>query len=182
MDGIEPVTSATLAVPPAPLPLDHGCANCHRPATGITEQIRRHGSVCLCVRGMSMFPWIRSGDLVFVRRCSFAAVKPGDVVLFEQAGRYFVHRVLRRMRTGDQARESLLLTKGDALDGTDAPMSPAQFLGRAIRIHRGRRHIDLQSLAHIILGRILAHLSPASLLLYGPLRMGRRLFAGAQAI
>jgi signal peptidase I len=146
-------------------------------AATIAEQIRTNGSVCLRVYGMSMFPWIRPGDLVFVRRCEFSTVRPGDVVLYERDERYFVHRVLEKAHAGNA-----LISKGDSLDGTDGPVLAEQFLGRAIRLHRRQRHIDLQSLAHVVLGRVLARLSPASPLLYRPLRMGRRLLAVAKAI
>lgn len=122
-----------------------------------------------------MFPWIRPGDLVFVRRCEFSMVKPGDVILFEQGERYFVHRVLEKVSAG-----SVLITKGDAQDGADAPALQEQFLGRAIRIHRGRRHIDLESPGLVMLGRFLARVSRLSPLVYRPLRLGRRLFSRLQ--
>jgi len=146
---------------------------------GIERQVREHGSVCLRVQGMSMFPWIRPGDHVFVRRSEFLAAQPGDVVLFAQNGHYFVHRVLRRGKTCGHAA---LLTKGDALDGSDAPVLEEHFLGCAIRVHRRRRHIDLQSLGYVVLGRLIARLSPVSSLLYKPLRVGRRLLTEPESI
>lgn len=168
------MTSASFAVTPspapAPLPFENPAVKPATPSVEIAEQIRNHGSVCLRVQGMSMFPWIRPGDWVFVRRCDFAAVRPGDVILYSREERYFVHRTLRR--TG-----SFLITKGDALDGCDAPVSHQEFLGRAIRIHRGGRHIDVQSLGHAVAARILAALSPASFLLYRPLRFAKKILA-----
>jgi len=119
---------------------------------------------------------------VFVRRSGFGVVRPGNVILFERDGRYFIHRVLRCMRrsgagaanaTGPAA---MLLTKGDALDGRDLPVSQGEFLGRAIRSHRRRRHLDLHSLGQTLLGRFLASVSPASFLLYRPLRGAKKIF------
>lgn len=102
-------------------------------------------------------------------------VKAGDVVLFERDERYFVHRLLERM-----SASGALITKGDALDGADAPVLEEQFLGRAIRIHRGRRYIDLESPGIIALGCLLARLSRLSPLVYHPLRAGRRMFSRLQ--
>jgi signal peptidase I len=142
----------------------------------IAAKVRVNGSACFRVLGASMFPWIRSGDFVFVRRSAFEAASAGQVILYERNQRLFVHRVLRRLRDESAARgASLLITKGDALDGKDAPVSETEFLGRVTRVHRRQRHIDLEFLGRILLGRFLAIVSPASFLFYRPLRMLRRI-------
>jgi signal peptidase I len=121
-----------------------------------------------------MYPWIRSGDQVFVRRWDIDRISPGDVVLFERDQEFFVHRVLRRTRAANG--ESLLVTKGDALDSQDQAVSSSEFLGRATRIHRKNRHIDIESLGQTMLSRSLARVSSFSILLYAPLRFVARLF------
>jgi signal peptidase I len=145
----------------------------------ISRKIRSQGSVCLRVLGGSMTPWIRSGDLVFVKRFDFERVSTGDVILFERADRFFVHRIIgRRLLMPGGKEQARLITKGDALDGVDAPVSAEEFLGRATRIHRGHRHIDLESLTHVLLGRVLAQFSRMSPLLYRPIRFAKHLFPG----
>jgi signal peptidase I len=145
-------------------------------APPVAEKMRSQGSACLRVSGGSMTPWIRSGDLIFIKRFDFAKVCAGDVILFERGGRFFVHRTIRRAMAEPAGKTgSLLITKGDALDGTDAPISTAEFLGRATRIHRGRRHIDLESFTQKLLGRLLARISPLSRVVYFPLRFAKHL-------
>jgi signal peptidase I len=123
-----------------------------------------------------MFPWFRSGDLVFVRRCDFEGISVGDVILFEKGGENFLHRVIRRIANGmASGTDSLVVTKGDAMNGEDVPVAAKQFLGRAIRLHRGRRHIDLESLERRFLARALARISGALPLLYRPLRAAKAL-------
>jgi signal peptidase I len=141
-------------------------------ANPIAEKIRANGSVCFRVLGASMYPWIRSGDFVFVKRSAFDSARVGEVVLFEREKRLFVHRIVGRAieQSADECG-SFLITKGDALDGKDAPVSAEEFLGRVTRIHRGERHIDLEFLGRIVLGRLLAFVSPASFLVYRPLRL-----------
>jgi signal peptidase I len=146
-------------------------------SSSIAEQLRANGSVCFRVLGASMFPWIRSGDLVFVRRFAFEQASRGDVVLFERDARLFVHRVLRGGTNGDRAAENLV-TKGDALDSEDVPVSRAEFLGRVIRIHRGARHIDVESMGQKLLGRFLARVSRASGLWYQPIRSAKHFLFG----
>jgi signal peptidase I len=144
----------------------------------ISRKMRLQGSVCLRVLGGSMTPWIRSGDLVFIKRYDFERVSAGDVVLFERAGRFFVHRMMGREQTVRAGQKVVrLITKGDALEGLDAPVSPEEFLGRATRIHRGHRHIDLESLNRIVLGRIVARFSSMSPFLYRALRFAKHLFS-----
>lgn len=145
------------------------------PVNAISEKVRKNGSACFRVLGESMFPWIRSGDYVFVRRLEFEGISVGQVVLFERGNRLFVHRVLRRVRPADDASGcSTLITKGDALDGADAPVSQSEFLGRITRIHRRQRHIDFESLGSVLFGRFLAFASPLSVLLYAPMRLVRQ--------
>ena len=144
----------------------------------ISRKIRSQGSVCLRVLGGSMTPWIRSSDLVFVKRFDCERVSVGDVILFERDGRFFVHRMIGRaqsIRAGETVAR--LITKGDALDGPDAPISQDEFLGRATRIHRGHRHIDLESFNRIVFGRIVARFSRISPLFYRPLRFAKHLFS-----
>lgn len=118
-----------------------------------------------------MFPWMRSGDQVFVRRWNFELLRPGDVILFERNEQFFVHRVLAGM-TSDYS----VVTKGDALDAVDAPVTREEFLGRATRIHRRNRHIDIESLGQAVTARLLARISKLSPFIYAPLRSALRLF------
>jgi signal peptidase I len=146
-------------------------------AVSVAEKMRSQGSVYLRVSGGSMVPWIRAGDFVFVRQFDFARVAVGDVIVFRRNGLVVTHRAIRRVAaTPNEATASLLVTKGDASDEPDRPVSAAEFLGRATRIHRGRHHIDLESFSQILLGRLLARYSRMSRLVYGPLRFSKRLF------
>ncbi len=81
-------------------------------------------------------------------------------MLFERAGRLFVHRVIRAAVAGAGRRErGALITKGDALDAKDEPVTRAEFLGRVIRVHRGNRHIDMGSMGRVMMGRLIARFS-----------------------
>jgi signal peptidase I len=156
----------------------------NHPLHTISENILKHGSACVSILDGSMFPWFRSGDLVFIRRCDFERVRVGDVVLFEHDGELLLHRVIRRIRNAGAAAAdagTLLVTKGDARDGEDAPVSAREFLGRAIRIHRRRRHIDLESLERQFVSRIIARIADAMPLAYRPFRAIKNLLFARHA-
>ena len=140
----------------------------------VAEKMRSQGAAYLRVSGCSMVPWIRAGDFVFVRRFDFAKIAVGDVIVFRRNGLVVTHRAICRVNAAPPDKTaSLLVTKGDASDETDLPVSAAEFLGRATRIHRGRQHIDLDSFTQVFLGRFLARFSRMSRLVYGPLRFGK---------
>lgn len=145
----------------------------------IAEKLRADGSVCFRVLGASMFPWIRSGDLVFVRSFSYEQASRGDVVVYERLGRLFVHRVIRTALVGAGGkRPGALITKGDAQDGEDEPVTKEEFLGRVIRVHRGDRHIDMESMGRVMAGHLIARCSRASFALYRPARVVKHLLFG----
>jgi signal peptidase I len=145
-------------------------------ALPVAEKMRSQGSAYLHVSGGSMTPWIRSGDFVFIRGVDFAKVASGDVIVFQRNGLLVVHRVIRRLKsTPSEKTLSLLITKGDASDGMDAPVSVEEYLGRATRIHRGRRHIDLESLTRKLSGCFLARVSRWSRFAYLPFRSVKHL-------
>jgi signal peptidase I len=140
----------------------------------IADKVRIGGSATVRVVASSMYPWVRSGDQAFIRRYDFSQITPGDVILYERANRLFIHRVIRRItRPGLGGNVSLLVVKGDALDDLDAPVSAKEFLGRAIRIHRGKRHIDLESFSQTILGKLVAKVSSWTRFVYRPVRSAR---------
>jgi signal peptidase I len=81
--------------------------------------------------GPSMQPTFRTGQMLYVRP-DVKNVKPGDVVVYEQADRYIVHRVI-------SVGEDGFITRGDNNQFADAGLvTPAQVIGRVeINEHRG---------------------------------------------
>ena len=94
----------------------------------------------ITVRGTSMLPLIRDGDVLVVT-FSDEKLRRGDVVLFRQGNELLAHRALNLAN-----RTNLLLTKGDHLLQSDPKRSREQILGKVIAVERGARKIDLQTL------------------------------------
>jgi signal peptidase I len=118
-------------------------------ACGLTEEVvRAFGEVRLCVFGTSMAPSILPGDLVLIQRANLDEISPGDVVLFLQKGRLFVHRVVDRKvaATAGCPEESCLITRGDRLRHEDPPVTSSELLGRVVSIERDTGKVEL--LAH----------------------------------
>jgi hypothetical protein len=79
-----------------------------------------------------MLPAIRPRDVLFVRACAAERARVGDIVVFLREGRLFSHRVVAR-------HGARLVTRGDAVPATDAPVEPHELLGCVRRVLRGSR-------------------------------------------
>ena len=125
----------------------------------LADVLRSGGTVTLRVFGGSMWPWLRSGDAISVRRDDVARIHCGEVVLFAREGRLFAHRVIRKLVRDGRA---VLITKGDALPRADAPLEAAELLGRVFRVRRAGRDFTLDSPQRRALGRAAALLTHSS--------------------
>jgi len=137
------------------------------------EVLRSYGRLRLRANGASMLPAVWPGDILHVRRQGVAEALPGDIVLFGREGRLVAHRVVevrsgirgtghgirdsgfRSQELGVRSQEqspianhqsSMLtfVTRGDSVDGADAPVSEHELLGRVTAIERGARRVDLR--------------------------------------
>ena len=136
------------------------------PASSLSRDLCKHnladqvlkttGSLRLAAFGYSMLPTLWPGDILTIRAVTLGEVKTGDVVLFSREARFFIHRVLRIVQPGQEAR---LLTRGDAMPGADAPVRAEEFLGKVVSVQRGsnQRPVACGSVARRCLGLLLAY-------------------------
>jgi hypothetical protein len=100
--------------------------------------LERQQHVRLTATGSSMFPFIRSGDVVELEPLPPQPVA-GDIVLAQCAAvsgveRYVLHRVVR-------IEGEVFFLRGDSQPYAEGPFTPQDILGRVTRIFRhGRSH------------------------------------------
>ena len=87
--------------------------------------------------GMSMSPFVRSGDVLTISPLA-GPLQLGDIVAFRDSasGRFAVHRVVDLENQG-------LLIKGDNCAEPDGWMAPEAILGRVTRVERAGHEIRL---------------------------------------
>ena len=115
-------------------------------ACGLAEEVvRAFGEVRLRVFGTSMVPSILPGDVVSIRRARSDEIRLGEMVLFVDKGRFFVHRVVGRkvFAPAGVPEQVFLITRGDRLRQDDPPVPPPALLGRVVSLERNNRRIDL---------------------------------------
>jgi len=109
-------------------------------------------------KGVSMHPFVRSGDLLYVQTIAPDRVHIGDLVLFRIAGsKVAVHRVLRRKRLGEK---SAFVIKGDRVEQPDGVVPAENILGQVIARERDGVKIDLTTPARRLVKAGIAWLSP----------------------
>jgi phage repressor protein C with HTH and peptisase S24 domain len=102
----------------------------------LIDALTGRGAACrTTVRGSSMWPFIRDGDVVTVAPCD-RWPRVGQVVAAasDEPARLVVHRVVQR-------RDGRWLTRGDNLSAADGYASREQILGRVVRVEHGGRAI-----------------------------------------
>jgi Peptidase S24-like len=97
------------------------------------EVLHRFGEVRFVAQGSSMIPSIYPGDLLTVRSESIAGARCGEIVLLLLGGRFFVHRVIRKL---PDRNRTVFATRGDALAQEDPSVDSTQLLGRVTAILR----------------------------------------------
>lgn len=109
------------------------------------------------VRGWSMYPSIKDGDVVQIAPVRIGEIDVGEVVFFRSGDRLLAHRV-----TGYVWNEQgvLLKARGDGFRQEDPPIDEADLLGRVEIVYRrqrrGWRAIRLDRGLHKYLGLLLA--------------------------
>src|SRR3989475_13299649 len=105
----------------------------------ITGELLRCGNrVRFRAVGASMQPTIEDGELIAVATVEPAAVKRGDILLYQGERGLIAHRLvgLRRAAKGEDVR---YLLQGDASVDRDDPVQPEQVLGQVVAVRRGGR-------------------------------------------
>jgi len=103
----------------------------------VADVLQRSHRVRFRVRGRSMYPSIRNGDIVLVEKTDPASLRVGDVVVVRNgAGTLLVHRIVRIVRCDGRRG---CITRGDAGFHEDGDMRAEQVLGRVRSVERDGR-------------------------------------------
>lgn len=133
----------------------------------VRDALQQGGRARLTVTGMSMRPFIRSGDVVELASVTASALTLGMVVLVETPeGQYLLHRVTRKTADG-------LFTRGDANVHEEGPFNPNSIVARVTGVVRGDCVVPLDTGTSGLLARVW-NASRAGLWLIGAYDCSRR--------
>jgi signal peptidase I len=89
--------------------------------------------------GGSMYPFIRSGDIITAKPIPPENLTVGQVLFYYKDGSFFAHRLKER------SSNSLMITRGDNLPFNDNFITPSEVLGKIVTIERRGKKIDMES-------------------------------------
>jgi len=88
------------------------------------DLLNQRQSVKIPVRGMSMFPFLLSGDVVLVRPVKDVDFKIGTIVVYKSGTNLVLHRLV-----GQNKPKGMVYTRGDGLVHIDKPVNIADVVG-----------------------------------------------------
>ena len=142
----------------------------------LSEEILRKGcNLRTPIMGFSMLPSLMSGDITFIRPVNVAKIEIGDIIVRCAGQKMVAHRVIKKCREEDKM---VLVTKGDAILNSDAPLREDCIMGKVITIEKSNGAINLECKVWRIANYIIARYSLLSLLIYGRICLLKRVFMG----
>ncbi len=99
----------------------------------ITELLSLGKVIKIPVRGMSMFPFLLTGDVVMVKRAELSDLKFGRVIVIRNGENWVAHRLV-----GQNRQKGLVYTRGDGLAVNDKPVKYQDVAGVVIGVEQSR--------------------------------------------
>ncbi len=116
------------------------------------QSLRHAGRLCLQVHGESMLPTLWPADVVEIESCQIDAVRPGEIVLAEREGCFYLHRLFAH------TDQNGFILRGDSMPAPDPEFPNTAFLGRLVS---GVDHVQVPTLWSRALGQLFCHCAPA---------------------
>lgn len=94
----------------------------------------------------SMWPALKTGDLILIEGVTKQDLKKGDVVVWRNEGGFTIHRIVT-------LNDSTAVTKGDANFKEDEPVAYEDIIGRALLFHGSYARVPYVGYATILISR-----------------------------
>jgi hypothetical protein len=118
-------------------------------ASRIADALKRRGRIAMHVRGTSMLPLVRPGEVALIRRGKLENMRSGDVVLMQRGD----HLIAKRIGEDEDDSASAVISDEQVLDvggdrenssGHGKPVSEQQeCLGKIVRVRREKEKIEM---------------------------------------
>lgn len=89
--------------------------------------------------GNSMFPLLRDGDVVKIKKIKFEKIRTNDIICFRQKNHLVTHRVVYKT-------PKYLIAKGDSNPVSDEKVLQRRILGKVSEIKRGGQNLNIEDI------------------------------------
>lgn len=105
--------------------------------------LEKHHVVEIKAWGYSMFPLLRPGDRLLIRKIRGTEIQKGDIVIVKMPDKWVAHRFHHAYKHNSQ---TYYVCKGDSVPNNDPPVPPETIIGQVIKCtHPNGRTIDFIS-------------------------------------
>jgi hypothetical protein len=132
------------------------------------RDIAEKGSLEIKVIGNSMYPFLKSKDIMQLIPTRVAQLAVGEIILTYNGSRMLCHRVFK-------IKKNMVQTKADALIWPDLPVGEADLIGKVIARKNGNAKIRLDTFAAKRFGFLVSRIMIIGAFLYIPVRLLRSL-------
>jgi signal peptidase len=109
------------------------------------------------VTGFSMWPTLKQGDNLLIKRISAESLKSGDIVAYMTDNKVVCHRLVKKIR---RQEDLFLHIRGDCSVSWGELIKKEEFVGKAVAIVKGAGIKDLTCLSQQLKNFILLSLFP----------------------
>jgi Peptidase S24-like len=116
-------------------------------ATRIADALKRRGRIAMHVRGTSMLPLVRPGDVALIRRDKLENMRSGDVVLMQRGDHLIAKRIGEDEEPGGAGDEMLGAgSEGQSVSRrSDKQGEQPECLGKIVRVRRENEEIEMSA-------------------------------------
>ena len=101
-------------------------------------------NVSIKMKGYSMYPTLRPGDIGVIEHCATETLKTGDIIVFKAGGHLVAHRLIAIRKENNHF---LFTAKGDKNSFSDPEFSDEMLVGRIKEIQRKGTKISTNALS-----------------------------------
>lgn len=121
------------------------------------ELLNEGATLKVTAGGLSMFPFLRKGDVIYLKKQKKEDYKNGDIVVFKTSEKFIAHRLIKLKK---EENKIMALCKGDSLVKYDKAFPVEQVLGKVISVERNGVKLNYLSDRLRKNAQIIANLSP----------------------
>ena len=101
--------------------------------------LENNNSISFSMKGFSMYPTLKEGDVGLVEKCSTEGLKTGDIVIFKSGENLVCHRLIKiEYKNGSR----IFTAKGDKNTFVDKPFTAEKFVGKLVSFQRNNKTIN----------------------------------------